>query len=57
MANVNLSSVPTWLMLLAFVLIEAALLIFGDLFTFLLGTFIMILVFANGYNRDHADGH
>lgn len=57
MANEPQNSVPSWLMLLVFVLIEAALLFLGDTFTFLLGTFITILVFANGYNRTHNESH
>ncbi|WP_337044113.1 hypothetical protein [Emticicia sp. 17c] len=49
---------PNWLMLVIFLLIMTILWVFGDLFTFLLGLFIMALVFANGYDRTHADeGH
>lgn len=55
MASESKSNVPSWLMLLVFFLIEAALWFFGDLFTFLVGTFITILVFANGYDRTHQD--
>lgn len=58
MANESNYSVPSWVMLLIFFLIEAALWTFGDLFTFIVGTFITILVFANGYDRTHeGDGH
>ncbi|MFB0947214.1 MAG: hypothetical protein ACI9V1_001973 [Spirosomataceae bacterium] len=56
MTNESLKSVPAWLMLFVFVLIEASLWIFGDLFTFLVGTFVTILVFANGYDSTHKDG-
>ncbi|MDP5139157.1 MAG: hypothetical protein NWP83_01655 [Spirosomaceae bacterium] len=55
MANTSLKSVPAWLMLLVFFLIEATLWTLGDLFTFLVGTFVTILVFANGYDRTHQD--
>lgn len=55
MANETLKSVPSWLMLVVFLLILAALWIFGDLFTFLVGMFVTILVFANGYDRTHED--
>lgn len=58
MTNETLKSVPAWLMLLVFVLIEAALWTFGDLFTFLVGTLVTILVFASGYdNASHDEAH
>lgn len=55
MTNETLKSVPSWLMLVVFFLILAALWIFGDLFTFLVGMFVTILVFANGYDSTHED--
>jgi NhaP-type Na+/H+ or K+/H+ antiporter len=55
MANESNNSVPSWVMLLIFVLIEATLWFFGDLFTFLVGTFVTILVFANGYDNKHQE--
>lgn len=53
------TSLPIWLMLLIFVLIEATFFLLGDTFTFLLGTFITIIVFANGYDRNahHGESH
>ena len=44
-------------MILVFVLILAALAIFGDLFTFILGLIVEILVFSIGYNKKHSGDH
>ncbi|MFN3784198.1 MAG: hypothetical protein ACK4R6_09780 [Spirosomataceae bacterium] len=46
-------SVPTWLLLLTYVLILVVLFTFGDMFTFILGILVTTLVFASGYNREH----
>jgi hypothetical protein len=51
------NDIPSWLMILIFVGILAILAIFGDLFTFLLGLFIEILVFSIGYNQKHLGEH
>jgi hypothetical protein len=50
-------SVPGWLKLTVFFLILAILGIFTDLFTTIVGTLIMILIFANGYDREHLHDH
>lgn len=49
--------VPSWLMIVIFIAILAILAIFGDLFTFILGAIIQILVFAAGYNKKHLGDH
>ncbi len=51
------SAIPTWAMIAIFVVILCLLAIFGDLFTFILGLLIEILVFAIGYNENHQDHH
>lgn len=51
------NEIPSWLMILIFIGILAILAIFGDLFTFLLGLFLEILVFASGYNKKHLGEH
>ncbi len=56
MSNIS-SKLPSWVMLVIFLAILAILAIFGDLFTFLVGTFIMIMVFANNYDRVNGDHH
>ena len=50
-------NIPSWLKITIFLLILTILGIFGDLFTFLLGAIITILVFANGYDADHSHDH
>jgi len=56
MANHSDSTrLPDWLTLVIFLGILAILWTFGDLFTFIVGLFILALVFANGYDRSHAD--
>jgi hypothetical protein len=46
---------PSWLMLVIFLAIMAVLWIFGDLFTFVLGLFIMGGIFASGYDKNPAN--
>ncbi|PLK45683.1 MULTISPECIES: hypothetical protein [Emticicia] len=49
---------PSWFMLVLFILIMTILWVFGDLFVFILGLLVVGITFANGYNRSHADeGH
>jgi hypothetical protein len=52
-----INSVPTWVMISIYLILLVILGVFGDLFVFLLGTFILTLVFANGYNREHLEEH
>lgn len=52
-----IQNVPAWLKITVFFLILAILAIFTDLFTFIVGSLIMILIFANGYDRDHLHDH
>lgn len=56
MSNIS-SKVPAWAMLTLFLLILVILAVFGDLFTLIVGTLIMILIFANGYDRTHLEDH
>jgi hypothetical protein len=42
--------IPNWLMITIFLVILAILAIYGDLFIFILGTILEIIVFAGGYN-------
>lgn len=56
MSNIT-SKVPSWAMLVFFLLILVVLAVFGDLFTFIVGALVMTLVFANGYDRTHAEDH
>ena len=46
-----------WLAIVIFVVIMAALWVFGDLFTFLLGLLVEVIVFAGAYDRLHSHGH
>ncbi len=50
-------TVPTWLMITVFILILLVLGLFTDLFTFVVGTLVMILIFAGGYDNEHLEGH
>ena len=50
-------TVPTWLKITIFLAILAILGFFGDLFTFVVGTLIMILIFSNGYDSDQSEHH
>jgi hypothetical protein len=50
-------SVPTWLMVAIFCLIVLILAVFTDVFTLVVGTLIMILIFAGGYNEKHLHDH
>ncbi len=56
MSNIS-SKVPAWAMLTVFLLILVILAVFGDLFTFVVGSLIMAIVFAGGYNRTHLEDH
>lgn len=58
MANHSKSNrLPDWLMLVIFIVLMTILWVFGDLFVFLLGALILGLVFANNYDKAHADEH
>jgi hypothetical protein len=48
---------PNWLMLLIFITLMTILWVCGDLFVFILGAIILGLVFANNYDKAHADEH
>jgi purine-cytosine permease-like protein len=50
MSDIVATKIPTWLMVTIFLVILAILAVFGDLFIFILGTILEILVFASGYN-------
>jgi hypothetical protein len=56
MSNIS-NSIPSWLMVSIYLLLLVILGVFGDLFIFLMGTFILTLVFANGYDRTHGEDH
>lgn len=49
------TGLPSWVLILVFVAILVILAVFGDLFTFILGTLLEIIVFAVGYNSTHAE--
>jgi hypothetical protein len=51
------ATLPSWLTITIFLVIMAALWIFGDLFTFILGLLIEVLVFAGAYDRLNSSGH
>ena len=53
----SIDNIPTWVKILVFFLILGVLGIFGDLFTFIVGTLITTLIFANGYNADNLHEH
>jgi hypothetical protein len=44
------TKIPTWLMIVIYLVILTILAIYGDLFTFILGLILETLVFAAGYN-------
>jgi energy-coupling factor transporter transmembrane protein EcfT len=46
---------PSWLMLLIFLIIMAVLFFLGDTFTFILGLLVMAIIFAGGYDRNPAN--
>lgn len=52
-----IDKIPTWLMITVFVLILTILGVCTDLFTFLVGTGIMTLIFAGGYDRENLHDH
>jgi hypothetical protein len=56
MSNI-ISNVPAWALLTVYLVLLVILAVFGDLFTFIVGTLILSLVFKNGYDREHADNH
>jgi hypothetical protein len=49
--------VPTWLMITVFLLIVTILGLFTDLFTTIVGTLVMIIIFAGGYDNEHLEEH
>ncbi|NBA85130.1 hypothetical protein GVN16_05125 [Emticicia sp. CRIBPO] len=49
--------VSTGLLIVIYFIIIAALGIFGDLFTFIVGSLIITLIFANGYDSEHLGDH
>jgi hypothetical protein len=51
------TSIPAWLKITIFLGILALLGFFGDLFTFIVGTLVMILIFSNGYDSDQSEHH
>jgi hypothetical protein len=53
----SIDNIPTWVKILVFFLILGVLGIFGDLFTFIVGTLITTLIFANGYDADNLHEH
>jgi hypothetical protein len=55
--SMNISKIPSWLKISVYLIILLILGYFGDLFTFLLGVFIITLVFANGYDREESEHH
>jgi hypothetical protein len=52
-----IEKVPSWLMIAVFVIILAILGFCTDLFTFVVGTLIMILIFAKGYDKENLHDH
>ncbi|MBX2953440.1 MAG: hypothetical protein KF870_13105 [Leadbetterella sp.] len=56
MSNIS-SKLPAWVMLTLFIFILVILAVFGDLFTFIVGTLIMAIIFSGGYNRTHLEDH
>ena len=56
MSNIS-SKVPQWAMLTVFLVILVILAVFGDLFTFIVGTLIMAVIFSSGYNQTHLEDH
>ena len=45
---------PSWLMLLIFLIIMTVLFFLGDTFTFIVGLIVMLIIFAGGYDRNPA---
>jgi hypothetical protein len=52
-----LDKIPSWLMITVFIVILAILGFCTDLFTFVVGALIMILIFAKGYDKDNLHEH
>ena len=52
-----IDKIPTWLMITVYILILTILGVFTDLFTFIVGTGIMTLIFAGGYDRENLHDH
>jgi len=52
-----IDKIPTWLMITVYILILTILGVFTDLFTFIVGTGIMTLIFAGGYDRENLHEH
>lgn len=56
MANHSSSQrLPDWLMVVIFLAIMTVLFFLGDTFIFVVGLFVMIGIFANGYNNNPAN--
>lgn len=53
--NNSISKVPGWALVLTYLVIVLILGLFGDVFTLVTGALIMLVVFANGYNKEHLD--
>jgi hypothetical protein len=53
----TIDSVPSWLMITVFLLILVILGVFTDLFTFIVGSLVMILIFASGYDSKNSHDH
>lgn len=52
-----IKKVPSWLMIAVFLLIVVILGVFTDLFTFIVGSLIMIGIFASGYDSENLHEH
>ena len=53
----EISKVPSWLMILVYVVILAIFGLCTDLFTFIVGALITTLVFAFGYDKTNSHEH
>lgn len=49
--------VPSWLMIASFLVIVLILILFTDVFTSVVGTLVMIGIYANGYDESHKNEH
>ena len=56
MSNV-IKKVPSWLMIAIFLLILVILGVFTDMFMFIVGSLIMIGIFASGYDSENLHEH
>lgn len=57
MSDKTETKLPVWLKIVIFLAILAILGIVGDLFTFIVGSVIMILIFAYGSDAESAHDH